>query len=148
MEIDDLPSETTESTITLKWKEPDNNGKEITRYTVYQRIVTDGKQGAWIVIKNITDVTVRKSEVKLEKSKVYEFAITATNEVGESLKQDEARIQRVKATGSMLMKINYTCTLFKFQSSLSQFGIASFNVFFSCKIYFLPNIHVLLINTH
>ena len=140
MEIHDLPSETTDGTITLKWKEPDNNGKEITQYTVYQRIITDGKQGAWIVIKNITDVTVRELEIKLEKGKVYEFAITATNEVGESLKQDEARIQRVKATGSMLMKamkICYTCTLFKFQSSLSQFGIASFNVFFSCKIYFL-----------
>ena len=140
MEIDDLPSETTEDTITLRWKEPDNNGKEITQYTVYQRIVTDGKKGAWTVIKNITDVTVRELEVKLEKGKVYEFAITATNEVGESLKQDEARIQRVKATGSMLMKamkICYTCTLFKLQSTLSQFGIASFNVFFSCKIYFL-----------
>ena len=102
MEIDDLPSETTESTITLKWKEPANNGRKITQYTVYQRIVTDGKQGAWTAIKKIRDVTVRESEVKLEKGKVYDFAITATNELGESLKQDEATIQRVNATGSML----------------------------------------------
>ena len=143
MEIDDLPSETTEDTITLRWKEPDNNGKEITQYTVYQRIVTDGKKGAWTVIKNIAEVTVRELEVKLEKGKVYEFTITATNEVGESLKQDEARIQRVKATGSMLMKamkICYTCTLFKFQSTLSQFGIASFNVFFFVQ-NLLPSQH-------
>ena len=143
MEIDDLPSETTEDTITLRWKEPDNNGKEITQYTVYQRIVTDGKKGAWTVIKNITEVTVRELEVKLEKGKVYEFAITATNEVGESLKQDEARIQRVKATGSMLMKamkICYICTLFKFQSTLSKFGIASFNVFFFVQ-NLLPSQH-------
>ena len=101
VEIDDLPSETTESAITLKWKEPENNGNEITQYTVYQRIVTDGQQGAWTVIKKIKDVLVRELEVKLEKGKVYEFAITATNEDGEGLKQDEARIKRVKATGSM-----------------------------------------------
>ena len=113
MEIDDLPSETTESTITLKWKEPDNNGKEITQYTVYQRIVTDGKQGAWTVIKKVTDVSVRELEVKLEKGKVYKFSITATNEHGEGLKQDETKIKRVKTTGSMLMKpmnIFYTST--------------------------------------
>ena len=101
VEIYDLPSETTDDTITLKWKEPGNNGKEITKYTVYQRIVTDGKQGAWIVIKQVTDVSVRELEVKLEKGKVYEFAITATNEHGEGLKQDEIEIKRVKATGSM-----------------------------------------------
>ena len=102
VEIDELPRETADGTITLKWKEPRNNGKEITEYTVYQRIVTDGKQGAWIVIKKITDVSVRELEVKLEKGNVYEFAITATNEDGEGLKQDETKITRVKLAGSML----------------------------------------------
>ena len=101
VEIDDLPSETADGTITLKWKEPGNNGKEIIQYTVYQRIVTDGKQGEWTVIKQVTDVSVRELEVNLEKGKVYEFAITATNELGEGLKQDETKIKRVKTTGSM-----------------------------------------------
>ena len=102
VEIYDLPTEATEDTITLKWKEPDNNGKEITQYTVYQRVVTDDKEGAWTVIKKITDVTVRELAVKLEKGKVYEFAITATNEDGEGLKQEETKINRVKASQSML----------------------------------------------
>ena len=101
VEIYDLPSETTDDTITLKWKEPENNGKEIIEYTVYQRIVTDGKRGEWKVIKKVTDVSVRELEVNLEKDKVYEFAITATNELGETLKQDETKIKRVKTTGSM-----------------------------------------------
>ena len=102
VEIEDLTAETTKDTITLKWKEPDNNGKEITQYTVYQRIVTDDKQGEWTVIKKVTDVSVRELEVKLEKGKVYEFAITATNEYGEGLKQDVKKIKRVKPTESML----------------------------------------------
>ena len=102
VEIYDLPAEATEDTITLKWKVPANNGKEITQYTVYQRIVTDGQQGAWTVIKKIKDASVRELKVKLEKGEVYEFAITATNEDGEGLKQDETNIKRVKASQSML----------------------------------------------
>ena len=47
VKIDDLPGETTDDTITLKWKEPESNGKVITMYTVYQRVVTDGKEGQW-----------------------------------------------------------------------------------------------------
>ena len=47
VEIDVLPDETTDDTITLKWKEPESNGKNITMYTVYQRVVTDGKVGQW-----------------------------------------------------------------------------------------------------
>ena len=104
VEIYDLPSETADGTITLKWKEPDNNGKEITQYTVYQRIVTDGKRGEWTVIKKVTDVSVRELEVKLEKDKVYEFAITATNEYGEGLKQDGTKIKRVNPTGTTGIK--------------------------------------------
>ena len=101
VEIDELPGETTEDTITLKWKEPENNGKVITMYTVYQRVVTDGKVGQWTIIKNIRDVSVRELKVTLERGKVFQFAITATNELGKSLKQEETNIQQVKAEGSM-----------------------------------------------
>ena len=45
VKIDDLPGETTDDLINLKWKEPENNGKVITMYTVYQRVVTDEKEG-------------------------------------------------------------------------------------------------------
>jgi len=98
--IDDLPNEVTDDTITLKWSEPEDNGKVITQYTVYQRIVTDGKPGEWNKFKAITDVSVRELEVELESGKVYEFVVTATNEFGESLKE-EGKVERVKASDSM-----------------------------------------------
>jgi len=98
--IDDLPNEVTDDTITLKWSEPENNGKLITQYTVYQRIVTDNKPGEWDRLKTITDVSVRELEVELECCKVYEFVVTATNEFGESLKED-GKIKKVEASESM-----------------------------------------------
>ena len=101
VEIDELPGETTEDTITLKWREPESNGEVITMYTVYQRVVTDGKVGQWTVIRKIRDVSVRELKIPLERGKVYQFAVTATNELGESLKQEKANIQQVKAEGSM-----------------------------------------------
>ena len=101
VEVDELPDETTDDTITLKWKEPESNGKVITMYTVYQRVVTDGKVGQWTVIRKIKNVSVRELKITLERGKVYQFAITATNELGESLKQEKANIQQVKTEGSM-----------------------------------------------
>ena len=101
VEIDELPGVTTDDTITLKWKEPESNGKVITMYTVYQRVVIDGKVGQWTEIRKIRDVSVRELKIALERGKVYQFAITATNELGEGLKQEKANIQKVKAEGSM-----------------------------------------------
>ena len=98
--IDDLPNEVTDGTITLTWSEPENNGKVITQYIVYQRIVTDGKPGEWKELKTITDVSVRELKVELEGGKVYEFVVTATNFLGESLKE-EGKVMRVKASGGM-----------------------------------------------
>ena len=120
VEIDELPGETTNDTITLKWKEPESNGKVITMYTVYQRVVTDGKVGQWTVIKKISDASVRELKIPLEIGKVYQFAVTATNELGESLKQEEKNIQQVKTGGSMFKWI----LLFPF-NSLS-FSLLSF----------------------
>ena len=108
VEIDELPGETTNDTITLKWKEPESNGKVITMYTVYQRVVTDGKVGQWIEVRRIRDVFVRELKIALERGKVYQFAITATNELGESLKQEKANIQQVKAEGSMFKWILFS----------------------------------------
>lgn len=105
--IDDLPNEVTDDTITLKWSEPQNNGKVITQYTVYQRIVTDHKPGEWIDLNTITDVSVRESTVNLQSGKVNEFVVTATNEFGESLKE-EGKVVRVKASRGMFT-ILYSC---------------------------------------
>ena len=102
VQIDELLGETADDTVTLKWREPESNGKVITMYTVYQRVVTDGKVGQWIEIRKIRDVSVRELKIALERGKVYQFAITATNELGESLKQEKANIQKVKAQGSIL----------------------------------------------
>ena len=66
---------------------------------MYQRILTDGKPGAWIKLKTITDISVREFKVGLEQGKVYEFVVTATNEIGESLKED-GKIKRVNASES------------------------------------------------
>ena len=97
--IDDLPDEVTDDRITLKWSEPENNGRAITQYTVYQRIVTDGKPGEWNKETTITDVSVREWTVELECCKVNEFVVTATNGFGESLKED-GKIKKVKALES------------------------------------------------
>ncbi len=96
--IDDLPSEVTDDTITLKWSEPKNNERVIIWYTVYQRTVTDGKPGEWTKLRTITDTSVRELIVELEKGKEYEFVVSALNELGESLKEDR-KIKRVKASG-------------------------------------------------
>ena len=101
VEIDKLPDKTTDDTITLKWKKPESNGKVITMYTVYQRIVTDEKVGQWKEIRKIRDASVRELKLTLKRGKVYQFAITASNELGESLKQDRANIQQVKAERGM-----------------------------------------------
>jgi len=104
--INDLPNEVTDNTITLKWDEPQNNGRVITQYTVYQRIVTDGKPGEWIKLTTITDVSVRQLQVELKKGEVNEFVVTATNEFGESLIED-GKITRVKAIGGKFyIKLN------------------------------------------
>ncbi|XP_022810254.1 tyrosine-protein kinase receptor Tie-1-like [Stylophora pistillata] len=95
VEIYGLPSETTDEEFTLKWKAPEDNGREITQYTVYQRLVTDGKVGEWTVVRKIREVSINKLTVKLERGKVYEFTITATNELGESL-VEETMVKRVK----------------------------------------------------
>ena len=101
VEIDELPDETTDDTITLEWKKPESNGKVIIMYTVYQRVVNDGKVEQWTIIKEISDVSVRELKIALERGKVYQFAVTATNELGESPKQEKANIQQVKTEGSM-----------------------------------------------
>ena len=44
---------------------------------------------------------MRELKVALERGKVYQFAITASNELGESLKQEKTNIWPVKAERGM-----------------------------------------------
>ena len=91
-EILGLPKETNNTKITLRWSEPENNGKPIKNYTVYQRTVKeDGTHRAWNRISVITDLSDLQVTVRLEKGKIYEFVVTATNEFGESLKEEKKR---------------------------------------------------------
>jgi len=107
--IDDLPDEVTDDTITLKWSDPENNGKVITQYTVYQRLVTNDKPGEWSKVET-TSYFVTELTVELERGKVYEFVVTATNEFGESLKED-GKVKRVKASDSfMFCKFAHDCS--------------------------------------
>ena len=76
--------------ITLKWKEPNNNGAEITMYTVYYGTQSDEQ---WKETEKITDVSVRKYVVKVEMGKKYKVLVTASNKYGES--SNEGMIQRV-----------------------------------------------------
>ena len=76
--------------ITLKWEEPNNNGAEITMYTVYYGTQSDEQ---WKETKKITNVSRRKYVVKVEMGKKYKVLVTASNKYGESSK--EGKIQRV-----------------------------------------------------
>ena len=76
--------------ITLKWKEPNKNGAEITIYTVYYGTLNDEQ---WKETEKITDVSVRKYVVKVEMGKKYKLLVTASNKFGESSK--EGKIKRV-----------------------------------------------------
>ena len=98
-EITDLPAETKDVEITLKWKEAENNGAPITQYTVYRRTVReDGTSLNWIKIKEITVTSDRNVVVNLEKGKEYEFVVTATNSLGEAGKE-ERKISKIRVLG-------------------------------------------------
>ena len=99
-EITDLPAETKDVKITLKWKEAENNGAPITRYTVYRRTVReDGTSLNWIKVKEITDTSDRTVVVSnFEKGKEYELVVTATNSFGEGGKE-ERKIRNIKVSG-------------------------------------------------
>lgn len=87
--------------MTLIWKEPENNGANITQYSIYQRNVNDEK---WTMVEVINDISKREFVVRVKKGKQYEFVVTATNKHGESLKNKE-RIEMVNIEGGMLLKM-------------------------------------------
>ena len=82
--------------ITLKWEEPNNNGAEITMYTVYYGTQSDEQ---WKETEKITDVSVRKYVVKVEMGQKYKVLVTASNKYGESSKEGKMRRVEVPEGG-------------------------------------------------
>ena len=82
--------------ITLKWEEPNNNGAEITMYTVYYGTESDEQ---WKDTEKITDVSVRKYVVKVEMGQKYKVLVTASNKYGESSKEGKMRRVEVPEGG-------------------------------------------------
>ncbi|XP_078379851.1 uncharacterized protein LOC144662794 isoform X3 [Oculina patagonica] len=98
-EIIDMPAEVQSDEVALKWTKPVSNGADITQYTVYIRNVSsNGTVGDWRKLEVIHDVSVHEYVVTLKKGQRYEFAVTATNKYGESLKQQKS-IKRVRVLG-------------------------------------------------
>ena len=96
-EIIDLPAETKETKVTIKWNKAQNNGANVTQYNVYRRIVTDdGKEGEWEKVSE--NPPVRAVNVSFEKGKEYKVVVTATNAFGESLKEDD-KIKKIMVLG-------------------------------------------------
>ena len=90
--------------VTIKWKQPPDNGDPITKYTVYQRTTKDnGSLGDWNKLYEINDPLEREAILQLVKGKEYEFVVTATNKFGESLKE-EGKIKKIIVLGGMYMQ--------------------------------------------
>ena len=92
--------------ITLKWEEPNNNGAEITMYTVYYGTQSDEQ---WKETEKITDVSVRKYVVKVEMGQKYKVLVTASNKYGESSKEGKMRrvdVPEGELSSSLTRRVN------------------------------------------
>ena len=90
----DVPDKIDKSDFVLKWKKTDDNGASITTYTVYQRIANgNGQELAWKAIHS--SLTYSYHVLSLERCKVYEFKVTATNTIGEG-KDGKGHFKTVK----------------------------------------------------
>ena len=111
VKLDELPKEIDSENITLKWKKPESNRADIEKYTVYRRLVTSqAQESKWEEVA--TTRRVQEYIVELERGKIYEFSITATNRFGEGRK--EPSFQRVTVLESKLVNLNvvamdYSC---------------------------------------
>ena len=74
--------------MTLYWKTPDENGGEITKYTIYMKNIRENKQQAsWIKVNEVTDTSSLRYEYMVESlvpGHNYTYIVTAWNKYGES----------------------------------------------------------------
>ena len=68
-------------------------------------MIDDGSSSDWKEIRGRKNPLIREVKVTLEKSKEYEFVVTATNKFGESLKEQEKIKKIVVLGGNYLAKI-------------------------------------------
>ena len=92
VQLIDVPDKIDKCDLLLKWKETGDNGAPITKYTVYQRTV-DSEVQLWKDVHSAVDYEYHV--YNLERGEVYEYKITATNEVGEGM-EDEQYFKKVK----------------------------------------------------
>ena len=114
-----MPADTKAGDVIIKWNKAKDNGATIKNYTVYQSTLSASEGSTprnWIRLHVITDVSDRKVTVKLDKDKIYEFVVTATNKYGQSLKEEE-KIKKIKVGGRYYFNCQY---YFLFQNLHSQ----------------------------
>ena len=90
----EVPGRIDDCDFLLKWNETRDNGSIIRKYKVYQRTVNgSGPVQPW---KEIHSCLAYQYHVhNLEKGKLYEFQVKATNKIGEG-KEDENYVKKVK----------------------------------------------------
>ena len=115
VELTDIPSFVNSSEIMLRWRKPSDNGANITRYTVYQRIVSED---TWQFIDDLDPPTC-EYVIPVERGKKYEFIVTATNRCGEGEKnEDNAKRVDVSGRFSLYVICSYFVRNFVSMSSL------------------------------
>ncbi|XP_031549917.1 Down syndrome cell adhesion molecule homolog isoform X2 [Actinia tenebrosa] len=91
--------------VLLRWEEPDDNGGNISRYTIYVKEVE--KKAEWTKYDNVIDS--KQFEYKITKDivygKTYMFMVTAWNKYGESVK-DEGGAKTVNTTADKATATN------------------------------------------
>ena len=103
-DVIDVPAEIHSDEVALKWSKLSNNGADITQYTVYIRDVnSNGTVGDWRTLEVIFDVFAREYVVTLKKGQQYDLLVTATNQYGESLKEQH-NIKRIRVLGGTIRK--------------------------------------------
>ena len=79
----------------LHWTKPKDNGKLITSYTIYKRLIDKSKENEWDEENTLKMDAPRSYNITLEEGKDYEIVITATNTLGEA-KKEESKIVVIK----------------------------------------------------
>ena len=103
-DIIDVPGEIHSDEVALKWSKPNSNGADITQYTVYIRDVnSNGTVGDWRKLEVIFDVFAREYVITLKNGQQYDLLVTATNQYGESLKEQH-NIKRIRVLGGIITK--------------------------------------------